>query len=179
MPKSLERAREDLGHGRPWRAGDRLESYVSQQPVDRDALELLGDVLFEMGDLPRAARYWLLTERDDARFRDACGALREVFPRPDHLLAALPIRRPLSDYPDAARVRIERLVRDAAAIGATWEPRLRRRRGGLGPMETHRVPRWLWPIGVGCLVLVAAVVVIGITGLVEIVFGAVDQLTQR
>jgi hypothetical protein len=53
MPKTLERAREDLRHGRRWRARDRLESYVSQHPVDisqhpvdMDALELQGGVLF-------------------------------------------------------------------------------------------------------------------------------------
>jgi hypothetical protein len=179
MPRSLERARDDLRNGRPWRARDRLESYVSQQPLDVEALELLGDVLFDMGDLPRAARYWLLTQRDDVRFDAAYGALREVFPRPDHLLAVLPIRPPLSEYPDVARGRIERLVGDAAAIGVVWEPRPRRHRGDdLGLPQGLRAPWWLWPIGIGCLVLFVAVVVIGVTGLVEIVFRTLDEFAR-
>jgi hypothetical protein len=43
MPEALRRAREDLAAGRPWKARERLRSYVNAYPTDDEALELLAD----------------------------------------------------------------------------------------------------------------------------------------
>ena len=55
--RALERARDDLAAGRPWKARDRLTGVLANTPADQEALELLGEIAFAAGDLPAAGRY--------------------------------------------------------------------------------------------------------------------------
>ena len=53
----LEEARSALDSGAPWRARDLLAAHVEAER-DPEALALLGEVLHDMGDLPRAGAIW-------------------------------------------------------------------------------------------------------------------------
>ena len=53
----VRQAREAREAGQLWKARDVLEGYV-EGAQDADALVELGEVLFEMGDLPRAGSVW-------------------------------------------------------------------------------------------------------------------------
>ena len=99
MPGALQRAREDLAAGRPWKARERLRSYVNAFPTDEEALELLGEVHYAMGDLPAAGAAWILCERDDERTREAIEALRDE-------PALLRVRAPLESWPPVVRERL-------------------------------------------------------------------------
>jgi len=55
---AVERARRDIADGRPWKARERLRSYLAAQPTDPAALDLLGEVNHAMGDLPAAGAAW-------------------------------------------------------------------------------------------------------------------------
>ena len=99
MPEALRRAQEDLAAGRPWKARERLRSFVNAFPTDDKALELLGEVHYTMGDLPAAGAVWILCERDDERTRDAIEALRDE-------PALLRVRAPMESWPPVVRERL-------------------------------------------------------------------------
>jgi hypothetical protein len=98
MPK-LERIHRDMQAGRLWKARDRLQGMLGTYPRSQEVMELLGDVLFRMGDWPEAGRYWFHTERNDenaqvafhafwVRYRESgCDKLRRWLDRipPDEL----------------------------------------------------------------------------------------------
>lgn len=56
-----DRVKADLKAGRLWKARDRLVGVLRANPTDQWALEQLGGVYFNMGDLPAAGRAWFLT----------------------------------------------------------------------------------------------------------------------
>lgn len=176
-PPSVVRARIDLQEGRAWRARDRLESFVSQHPTHAEALDLLGDILDQMGDLPRAGRYWLLTSRDDQRARRAIAALRERYPRPDFVLDSLAIRDSLDAYPTEARTRVEALRREAAALGHDWHPRPTRARPTA--WERPRQHWWTPVVAIATVFLVVAILVLGVASLGEAVVSLLGWLFGR
>jgi hypothetical protein len=108
MAEALRRARDDLAAGRPWKARERLRSYVNAYPTDQKALELLGEVQYVMGDLPAAGAAWILCKRDDERVREAIEALGEE----PHLLR---VRAPMDAWPRIVQERLR-------AFGAEPEP---------------------------------------------------------
>jgi hypothetical protein len=115
----FERVDADLEAGRLWKARDRLHGYLASAPADQKALDLLGEVLFRMGDLPGAGAYWFMTERTDADSKLAGEALVErQSSRPDALLSILPIRAPIADYPPGVQERLRGLAGDARSSGA-------------------------------------------------------------
>ncbi len=59
---AVERARADLAAGRAWKARDRLTGHLADSQ-DPEALELLGEVHYGMGDLPAAGAAWFGTGR--------------------------------------------------------------------------------------------------------------------
>jgi hypothetical protein len=175
-PPSVVKARVDLDEGRPWAARDRLESFVSQNPTHAEALELLGDVLYQMGDLPRAGRYWLLTSRDDDRARRSIDALGVRFARPELVLADLPVRDSVDAYPPMARQRIAELRAEAAANGVEWQPRVTipaERRGARTPPKQH----WWTPFVAFAVVgLILGILVLGTLRLGELAVEAIRRL---
>ena len=53
----VDEARTLVAQGRSWRARDLLTSHVETER-DPEALAYLGEVLHDMGDLPRAGAVW-------------------------------------------------------------------------------------------------------------------------
>jgi hypothetical protein len=111
-PSVLDRAHQDAEAGRLWKARERLEGSLANDATNVEVLHLLGEICHRMGDLPAAGAYWFLTERSGPDVTAATAALRERFPTPAALFAALPVKAPLDDYPDEVRIRLERLVAD-------------------------------------------------------------------
>ena len=73
---ALDEARAALDSGAPWRARDLLAARVEHEH-DTEALELLGEVLHEMGDLPRAGAIWFAAGATGPEADAAVAAWRE------------------------------------------------------------------------------------------------------
>ncbi|MGL4175583.1 MAG: hypothetical protein ACRCSN_05850 [Dermatophilaceae bacterium] len=73
---AVERARGALDGGVRWRARDILEQHVADER-DPAALALLGEVLYDMGDLPRAGAVWFGAGRRGPAVDEAVAAWRE------------------------------------------------------------------------------------------------------
>jgi hypothetical protein len=120
---AVARARADLLAGRLWLARDRLGSLLAARPADQIALDLMGEVLWRMGDQPGAGRFWTLTPRDDPDARAARAALEQRYRRSlPGLLQAIPARAPLESYPPVVQERLRGLARRAEAEGLRWAP---------------------------------------------------------
>ncbi len=72
----LDRAREALDAGSAWRARDILLAHVERER-DPEALTVLGEVLSEMGDLPRAGAMWFAAGAKGPEIDRAVAAWRE------------------------------------------------------------------------------------------------------
>ena len=72
----LEEARSALDSGAPWRARDLLAAHVEAER-DPEALALLGEVLHDMGDLPRAGAIWFAAGARGPEVDPAVAAWRE------------------------------------------------------------------------------------------------------
>ena len=70
------RARADLQAGRIWKARDRLVGHLATQR-DPEALDLLGQVYYDMGDLPAAGAVWFGSTRKGEDVDAAVEAWRE------------------------------------------------------------------------------------------------------
>jgi len=115
--------REEVEAGRLWKARDRLQGHFRDDPANADVLDMLGAVHFAMGDLPLAARYWWLTERDDEHAVSARSAFHERFgTRAANVLGALPRPAAPEHYPPGVRARLEALVAAATDEGVRWGP---------------------------------------------------------
>jgi hypothetical protein len=111
---AVERARADLAGGRAWKARDRLTGFLRDE-YDPEALELLGEVHFSMGDLPAAGAAWFGTSRRGEDVDDAIEAWRER--HADHfteMWRSLP--RTVRERP--GNKRVEALRRRAEQAGA-------------------------------------------------------------
>ncbi|QGN58562.1 DUF6584 family protein [Nostocoides sp. HKS02] len=73
---AVQRARADIAAGREWKARDRLVGHLAGD-YDAEALELLGEVLYAMRDLPSAGAAWFGTTRRGHDVDDAVEAWRE------------------------------------------------------------------------------------------------------
>lgn len=105
--QALARARADLDAGRLWKARDRLRGAFAAKPSDQEVLFLLGEVLFAMGDLPEAGRYWTMTAHSGDEFDAAYAALLERHGSdPIGLACAIPVRADLDELPPEARARL-------------------------------------------------------------------------
>ncbi|MGL4742815.1 MAG: hypothetical protein ACRCXL_00290 [Dermatophilaceae bacterium] len=72
----VERARDAFDRGARWRARDILEQHVADER-DPEALAFLGEVLHEMGDLPRAGAVWFGSGLRGPAVDEAMAAWRE------------------------------------------------------------------------------------------------------
>jgi hypothetical protein len=116
--RCIERATADIDAGRLWKARDRLRGGFVTAPAHQELLNLLGDVLFRMGDLPEAARFWLLTDRRDERVMQAEAALRErCGHRASSLACALPVKASIGEYPERVQDWLRELRTEAEAEG--------------------------------------------------------------
>jgi hypothetical protein len=123
----LERARADVDAGRLWKARDRLQGSLEADPANQDVLALLGEVCFQMRDLPAAGVYWSLTERDLPP--DVEAALNARFGSAQQVLRAMPARPPIERYPERVQDRLRALIAAAGEEGYRWEPKIRKLEG--------------------------------------------------
>ena len=122
-PAAIDRARDDLAAQRPWKARERLRSYLKAFPLDAVARDLLGQTLYDMRDLPAAGALWFLSERDDDDARAAIDALRDEHRRSGAAFrATLDVRAPIEDWPPLVQDRLRALQAEAAREGARWDP---------------------------------------------------------
>jgi hypothetical protein len=118
MPAVLDRAHEDLRRNQMWLARRRLEGYIGASGYHPEVLELLGDVCWQMGDVPAAGRYWFFTPVDNDAKRTAV----EVFVRQNNgrgaqILSQLPrklVRSRLARYPADVQRRLQILAQSPA-----------------------------------------------------------------
>ncbi len=73
-PEALRRAEADLAAGRAWNAANRLQSFLSHDPLHMAVRSRLGDLLLDMGAPADAGAVLLATERDDDAARGAIAA---------------------------------------------------------------------------------------------------------
>lgn len=108
---AVERARADLAAGRAWKARDRLTGHLADN-LDPEALELLGEVHYAMGDMPAAGAAWFGTGRRGQDVDEAVEAWRERHnDHFDQMWRSLP--RTVRDNP--GNPRVEALRRRAGA----------------------------------------------------------------
>ena len=125
---AVERARADLAAGRAWKARDRLVGHLADRQ-DPEALELLGEVHYTMGDLPAAGAAWFGTGRRGKDVDEAIEAWRER--HADHfeqMWRSLP--RTVREHP--GNPRVEALRRRA---GVDRSARTSPKPGSAGPPE--------------------------------------------
>lgn len=169
---AIDRAESALAEGRLWKARDHLQGAVSQSPPSQRVLEMLGDVLWQMGDAPRAGATWYLTDRDDERAQEAFSAMNERYGGAIALVDAIPIKGPLDAYPPLAQQRLIDLQEKSRRLGYNWEPR---------PEGASRVEVRTWKDKVGDFISIAmglgllSLVIAGLYGLValgwDVLFG--------
>ena len=114
---AVERARADLAAGRAWKARDRLAGHLADN-LDPEALELLGEVHYAMGDMPAAGAAWFGTGRRGKDVDEAVEAWRERHADHfDQMWRSLP--RTVRDNPGNPRVEAlrRRAGADRAAAG--------------------------------------------------------------
>jgi hypothetical protein len=164
--RGIDRARDDLAAGELWRARDRLRGVLQNDPANQEALDLVGEVYWQMGDRPQAGRFWALTERSDERAAQARAAFEAALPNLRDRLRAVPARQPVDAYPAAAREWLAQLQAEATRAGIDWKPRtgLRRPRK---PRDRSESVGWMGEVA-GCLV-VAVFLGIWLIGLAAIV----------
>lgn len=117
----IERARDALDAGAPWRARDLLLAHVEEVP-DPAALTLLAEVLHGMGDLPRAGAMWFSAGAKGPEVDAAVAAWREQS-HDDFLLMWRSLPRSVREEPRPPRV--EALRTKALAVqrdGDSAEP---------------------------------------------------------
>lgn len=165
---AITRASEDIAAGNLWKARDRLRGAFVNAPARQDLLDLLGQVLHQMGDLPEAAKYWVLTDRDDDAFGEAYAALIQRHGGDLAQVAfAVPVRATLDELPPLARERLS-VLRDAAEsrYGRGVDLRWERRKGERPPMAAKTLRQKVGDaIGAVVLIAISAAIVIGLVSL--------------
>jgi hypothetical protein len=153
---ALERAQEDLDHGRPDKARDRITGYLytlhRRGEYNQEAYSLLGQVYFAMRDLPRAGAAWLLTERQGADVDEALKAFTQRYGSDAaNVLYAIKPHAPSEDYPQAVQERLK-----------SWGYRYRLYRPRSNPHAAHELsaePKTtgVRPVELGCFMAMLAV----------------------
>lgn len=163
----LERARAEISSGRLWKARDRLTGALRGDPYDQAVLELLGEVYFEMGELPAAGSSWILTERSGEDYELAMSALLERHSSdPVALLRTIPVGCDLERYPLASRERIIPLLERARERGYELHKGHLVRASAASSLPT---PWGKLKLRIGCSVALLFTVGIWLVGLVVLV----------
>jgi hypothetical protein len=114
----LRQAREARAAGRAWKARDLLATHV-EGTQDPEALQELGEVLYEMGDLPRAGAAWFAAGAKGTEADEAIAAWREQTHDDFAVMwASLPASARSKPRPRRVEALRERALRsESAAVG--------------------------------------------------------------
>lgn len=122
-------------------ARDRLNGTLGTRRGDEEVLLLLGEVHAAMDDLPAAGAAWFLTTDPGTEVASAAGAAFRARHRTAVARAnALPLHRPLEEYPGAALARLHALLGELRADGWSWRPPGRPQPDGNRTRGRHRNP---------------------------------------
>lgn len=166
----LDRIRQELADDRLWKARDRVTGLFAARPSDPEVLKLAGEVYFRMGDLPRAAAFWFLTDHSGPDVDAARAAMDERYPRPTDLATALPIRDRIEVFPPPVQDRlrvIQRAVKERH--GYDWEPAPRRQRSQNNDVDDSGIAIFL--IGSCFFLGIVGVWLVGVFTLVRSLLG--------
>jgi hypothetical protein len=168
---ALVRAKEDMARGEPWRARSRLTSLVVSTPYRAEALALLGEVCHQMGDVPEAGRFWLLSDAEGEHVERAVRVFAELHKgKARQLIAQLPRLTRLDSveaYPPSAQRRLQAL-------------------GLAGPLAEHAAfaaeqakvhSQKVSLVGWGCLLAFIVLAIVGLYGLVNGVIALMQSLS--
>jgi hypothetical protein len=159
--RPVERARRALDDGVTWRARDILLEHVEHER-DVEALTLLGEVLHDMGDLPRAGAMWFAAGAKGPQVDAAVAAWREQsHDHFDTMWAALPPS--VQEEPRAPRVEA---LREKARASSPDDPDLAAPTADVTPDEgkgtdAAQVIAWILAAAFVVLAVVGAVTVLG------------------
>lgn len=78
QPEALIRARADIDGGRAWNAANRLQSFLSTEPLHHEARLMLGQLLLDSGAPADAGAVLMPSERNDEAARSAIDAWLEL-----------------------------------------------------------------------------------------------------
>jgi hypothetical protein len=158
---AIARAKEDLARGEPWLARRRLASLVASTPYRPEVLALLGEVCHQMGDVPEAGRFWLLSEVEGEHVERAVRVFAELHRSDARQLAAqLPRRTRQSSmgaYPPIVRGRIEALGMAEPIAARAYD----------APEQAQAPGRNTSPVQWGCLLAFIALAIVVAYGLVN------------
>lgn len=152
---ALERARRDLSAGRHDLARDRVTGFLytlhRRGDYDQAAYLLLGDIYFEMHDLPRAGAAWLLTERQDENSTRAIEAFHKRFGTDAaNILKLIKPHAPSEDYPPLVQERLKGWGYQYVAYRPRSNPHTVNE---LSAEEQAGKKPGLRPVEIGCLLL--------------------------
>jgi hypothetical protein len=164
--RALEAAREAVRQGRDWRARDILLERVEHHP-DPAALRLLGEVLYGMGDLPRAGAAWFAAGTKGPQVDEAVAAWREQA-RDDFAAMWRSLPASVKDEPRPPRIealRARALSVEPEVVGPALEPPVDGAAGDHGDDEGGtdgaQVIAWILAAVFVVLAVIGAVTVLG------------------
>lgn len=164
MSTVRDRVDADLKAGRLWKGRDRLVGLLRVDPANQWALDQLGEIYFQMGDLPQAGRAWYLTARVGPDWEAAEAAFYERYGKtPSDVVAALHVRAAIDRFPPEVQERLRTLRRRLEMEGRFWEPK---DRAPSAPSPTSL--RGRMGAAAGALIVALILVALGI-GLVNMV----------
>ena len=153
----MDRARDALDGGAAWRARDILVAHVEEEN-DTEALRLLGEVLHDMGDLPRAGAVWFAAGVKGPRVDRAVAAWRQQA-NDDFAVMWASLPASVREEPRARRVealREKALAAEPAATQAGTAPAVDE-----GGTDAAQVIAWILAAAFVVLAVIGAVTVLG------------------
>lgn len=130
-------------------------------PYRAEVLSLLGQVCHQMGDVPEAGRFWLLSEAEGEHVEQAVRVFADLHRGAARQLAAqLPRRTRLASleaYPSGARRRIQALGLEQPLAERAY----------VAPEKARAPLRRISPVAVGCLLGLVLLVILVLYGLVN------------
>ncbi len=155
----MDRARDALDDGAAWRARDILLAHVEEEN-DTEALALLGEVLNDMGDLPRAGAIWFAAGVKGPQVDRAVAAWRQQA-RDDFAVMWGSLPASVQEEPRPRRVEALREKALAAEPPAADEEPGRPVDGDGGGTDAAQVIAWILAAAIVVLAVVGAVTVLG------------------
>lgn len=130
-----------------------------------------------MGDLPRAAAYWFLTEKEGPEVESALHALKERHGAGAlGLIRALPVRAGIDAFPPQVQERLRQLQQEVKrSHGYNWNPQPRGKGESTGQLKSSNSVVH----AITLLAVVTATVGVWVIGMATIIYVIVPWLVDR